>query len=624
MRGRLALSYVGLVAFSLAVTAFVVSLLINGFFLDRMRQDMSWQALLMDERIARERSPGQPLAPDVLQSIAVTVGKVSPVRITLMGSGGVVLADSWENPKLMENHADRLEMRTALSGQIGSAMRLSTTIGSNLFYVAVPAEQAQPEVAVIRLAVKLDSITAFVASVRATLLGVFLLVSLAGFVLSLRLAANVGRPVSELARTAGNLAQGDLTARALLDRAAPPDLRGLGQTLNSMAEKLERTVRDLAFEKSRMERVIANLSDAVVATASDGAISLFNPAAEHLFGLPAASAIGRRPIEAFQHHRLDALFRLAAEEGSSQVAEVELRRPDRLIRGVAVPILELGVGTGRGPAVVAVFHDLTEKSRAELLRREFIAAVSHELRTPVASLKAIAETLAAGAIEDRSATEGFLASMVAEADRLSRLVEDLLDLSRLEAGVLELRLQPLSINDLATSAASLFRDRAEAAGVTLELELEPAIPSVRGDHDRLLQVASNLIENAIKFTPPRGHVTVRTGTENQALPPEGTPPWTARAVRFEVADTGVGIDAADLPHVFDRFFRADRSRDRRTGGYGLGLAISRYLIEAHGGRIFVESQPGRGSTFWFILPAAGCPGAGPSIRPGPGGGGRFG
>ncbi len=596
LHGRLTLTYVGLVALSLAVTALVVGILVNGFFLDRMRQDLTWQARLIDERVARERSPaGVPLGSLHLQSLAITLGQVSLVRITLMDQKGVVLADSWENPGLMENHATRPEMRAALAGQVGSDTRRSKTVGADLFYVAVPAEQARPEVAVVRLAVKLDSITGFLLSVRATLLAVFFIVSLAGLVLSLRLAASVGRPVSELAAVAARLAEGDLAARAAPDPSAPPDLRALGQTLNGMADKLERTVRDLAFEKSRMERVIANLHDAVVAMGSTGLISLFNPAAERLFSTTATGAIGRRPMEVFQHHRLDALFRLAAEERRTQVADIELRRPDRLIHAVAVPVLE-GLGPDRTDAVairvtavVAVFHDMTEKSQAELLRREFVAAVSHELRTPVASLRALAETLAAGAIDDREAARGFLESMVSEADRLTRLVEDLLDLSRLEAGLLELRLQPTSLNALAASVEALFRERAEEAGISLVTELATGPVSVQGDPDRLLQVASNLVENAIKFTPRRGKVTVRTVVEED----HG---------RFEVADTGVGIDPADLPHVFDRFFRADRSRDRRTGGYGLGLAISRYLVEAHGGRIFAESRPDGGSTFSFILP----------------------
>jgi two-component system phosphate regulon sensor histidine kinase PhoR len=606
LRRRLTLTYVTLVVVALALSASLISVLVNRFFLDRLREDLTWQASVIDDRMARERRSDQVLTSVELQPVAAALGRVSPVRITIVDPAGKVLADSWEDPARMDGHAGRPEVRDALAGRIGSATRLSKTLGTRLFYVAVPADRTAPEVGVIRLAVKLDKISGFLATVRVWLLLVFLAVSCLGLLVSLRLADNVGRPLVYLKEAAGRLAAGELTARALVTPTDPPEIRELGQSFNSMAERLQGTIGDLAVEKTRMERIIANLSDAVVATGPDGRIVLLNPAAERLFLAGAEDAVGLRPMEFFRHHRIDALFRLAAEERSPHTADIDLRRPDRLLRGIAVPIRldtpqppagEPGVsravspaGTAGSAGVVAVFHDLTERSRTDLLRRNFVAAVSHELRTPVASLKALAETLAGGAFDDREAARGFLALMVGEADRLAHLVEDLLDLSRMEAGLLSLTCGSVRLNELAGQAAAAFAERVGAAGLALDRDLDPADPVVNGDPGRLLQVVSNLVENAVKFTPAGGRITLRTSTDGPA------------AV-FEVADTGVGIEAEDLPHVFERFFRADRSRDRRTGGFGLGLAIARYIVEAHNGRIFVASPgPGRGSRFWLAVP----------------------
>ncbi len=232
---------------------------------------------------------------------------------------------------------------------------------------------------------------------------------------------------------------------------------------------------------------------------------------------------------------------------------------------------------------------MTRQRQIETMRRDFISNVSHELRTPLAALKALTETLQGGALEDPPAAHRFLEQMETEVDSLSLMVSELLELSRIESGRVPLTLAPTRPIDIVTPAFERLYLQAERAGLTLTLECPEELPPVMADATRVQQVVVNLLHNAIKFTPSGGNVTVRAMQQD-------------RAVRFSVSDTGIGITAEDLSRIFERFYKVDRSR--ATSGTGLGLAIARHLVEAHGGRIWVESEVGKGSTFYFSIPLA--------------------
>ena len=335
-----------------------------------------------------------------------------------------------------------------------------------------------------------------------------------------------------------------------------------------------------AAERDRLATLLAELGDAVVFADRDGIVRLANPGAERM--LDAREIVGRRLVEVVRDHEiLEAIA--SARSGRETVTQVERDSPRRVLRIAAKPL-------GGGELLLAM-QDLTPLKRVESVRRDFVANVSHELRTPLASLKAMVETLQDGAIGDRSAARDFLARIHQEIDGLSQLVNELLSLSRIESGEERLDATAVSPYLLLTQSAARMGPLAERAGVRLAVDAAEELPAVNADPEQIGRVLTNLVHNALKFTPAGGSVTLGGSAD-------------AEQVLLSVRDTGVGIEEDELQRVFERFYKADRAR--ASGGTGLGLAIAKHIIQAHGGTIVATSEgPGRGSTFTLSLPRAG-------------------
>lgn len=331
-------------------------------------------------------------------------------------------------------------------------------------------------------------------------------------------------------------------------------------------------------ERDRLATLVAGLADAILIIDTADRVRLANPAAEQM--LAAGPLLGRRVVDVVRDHEvLDAIA--GARAGGEVIVQVERAQPQRLLR-VAARSLE-------GGELLVTLHDLSAVRRLETVRADFVANVSHELRTPIATLKAIAETLEGGAIDDRVVARDFVSRMQEEIDGLAQLVQELLSLARVESGADQLALADLPPELLLHETARRMAALAERAGVSLEVAADDDLPHVAADLDRIGQVLANLVHNAVKFTPPGGRVWLTAAR---------------RAERVEIAvhDTGAGIDAADIDRIFERFYKSDRSR--ATGGTGLGLAIAKHIVQAHGGEIRASSEgPGRGATFTFTLPA---------------------
>ena len=331
-------------------------------------------------------------------------------------------------------------------------------------------------------------------------------------------------------------------------------------------------------ERDRLATLVAGLVDAILIIDPGERVRLANPAAERM--LAAGPLIGRRVIEVVRDHEvLDAIVR--ARGGSEVIVQVERAEPQRLLRVVARRL--------EGGDLLVTIHDLSAVRRLETMRADFVANVSHELRTPIATLKAIAETLQGGAIDDRAAARDFVSRMQEEIDGLAQLVQELLSLARVESGADRLVLAEIDPTQLLRDAARRMSALAERADVALEVEAAVELPSVLADSERIGQVLANLVHNAVKFTAAGGRVSLSAAVA-------GT------QVELAVRDTGGGIDRADLDRIFERFYKSDRSR--ASGGTGLGLAISKHIVLAHGGEIRASSDgPGRGATFTFTLTA---------------------
>jgi two-component system phosphate regulon sensor histidine kinase PhoR len=387
------------------------------------------------------------------------------------------------------------------------------------------------------------------------------------------------RHLREATGTAAAFARGEFGARTTV---SDDELGELGVALNAAGAVIERTVGELRQERAQLEALLNASSDATVAVDTQSTVVYLNDAARHMFAGGAAGGTGRRFIEVVRDHDLHELVVAAAQHGERSVRVVAYGQAQRWLQATAVPIE--GAGSW---AALAVFHDLTEVRRLDSVRRDFISNVSHELRTPLAGIRAAAETLQEGAIDDRPAAIEFLGHIQRETDRMTQLVEELLELSRIESGAAPLNFAQLDANALVTDTVRRFARQAERAGIAIVAETGSQPLTIIGDAERLERALGNLVANALRFTPAGGTVTISA---------EGD----ATDAAVSVTDTGIGIEPEQQARVFERFYKADRGRG--SGGTGLGLAIFKHIVQAHEGSVAVESRPGRGSTFTMRLP----------------------
>jgi two-component system, OmpR family, phosphate regulon sensor histidine kinase PhoR len=401
------------------------------------------------------------------------------------------------------------------------------------------------------------------------------------FVAALQINARLVRRVTDVLN---RLADGDYAARA--DLLAGGELNQLSNAVNRLAERTERQVARRKRERDRFETVLHSMSDGVIMLDRRGYVALMNPSAERLLRSPADKALHESFVQVVRDYRLADVWQQCAQRHAEQTATVELSA-GFFLRISVTPFLR-----GASNGFLVLLQDLSHLYRLEAVRRDFVSNISHELRTPLASIKALVDTLRDGAMSDPPAAEHFLGRMEIEVDSMTQMVQELLELSRIESGQAPLRLFPSGLPYLIEPAVERLRPQATRAGVTLAVVLPEDLPQVMVDADRIRQVVINLVHNAIKFTPAGGYVTV-----------------TARVVHdgivVSVADTGIGIPAEDLSRIFERFYKADRARS--SGGTGLGLAIAKHTVQAHNGRLWVESTEGKGSTFSFTLPLVNLP-----------------
>lgn len=390
------------------------------------------------------------------------------------------------------------------------------------------------------------------------------------------------RTVQAVTDGARQLAAGQWNYRAAA--AATDETGELAAAFNAMADSLRATVQQLSDERNTLSAVLATMADGVIVTEPGGRVLMLNPAARELLNLHRDDAEGSRLIELVSDHEIHRLVTQCQTEQTRQQGEVAMLQPRRHLSAIATPLEE-----SSAPGVLLTLHDLTRIRQVETSQKEFVSNVSHELRNPMASIKAIVETLESGALSEPDVAADFLGRMRRDVDRINNLVNDLLELSRMESGQFVIAPEPGLLLPLALAVKGQFQETAAVKAVDLTIAVPEDLPLLMADGDKLSQVLVNLVENALKFTPPQGQVVIAA----RALPD-----W----VEVQVKDSGVGVAPQHLPHLFERFYKVDRSR--RDGGTGLGLAIVKQSVEAHGGRITAASREGEGCTFTFTIPRA--------------------
>lgn len=358
---------------------------------------------------------------------------------------------------------------------------------------------------------------------------------------------------------------------------------GLARAFNRMAAKHNEIVSLLTAERDRMALILSQMGDGILVVGANNQVTLINEAAKRILGV-SWQAQGHTLAEVVPDYELHELVQRSLQSGVQQNGALEPLRGSRFLGVVATPLETEGC--------LLLLQDLSQLRRLETVRRDFISNISHELRTPIAALKALAETLEEGAMQDPEVAQDFLGKMGAEADKLAQMVQELSELSRIESGDVRLEKKPFDVGEALALAVNRLKPQADRAGLTLDVDVPPELPTLNADRYRVEQVLINLIHNAIKFTPPEGHITVTAAKDNNAM-------------HVSVADSGIGIPRDDLPRIFERFYKVDKSR--AGGGTGLGLAIAKHAVEAHGGRIWAESVEGKGSTFHFAIPLTPSP-----------------
>jgi two-component system phosphate regulon sensor histidine kinase PhoR len=509
--------------------------------------------------------------------LARDLGKRANAEVTLIRKNGDILGDSLQQGDL-SRLAQRPEVRSALA--LGEALPGYTTlVDGHLLIVAVPFSRADELAGVARVALPLTEIDNARADLARTLSVATAMALAAAIVVSTLAAELASRTARSLTEVARRMAGGDLSTRARL--TGDDEFGELGRALDQLAKNLSRTLGELREERDRLGGILAGMQEGVLLLDRAGHIYVLNPSLREML-LVGPDSVGKTVLEVVRHAELKELLdqgRRSPEPVTREIDFGSLQPRRLLVRAAQLP--------GDQGGLLAVFVDVTEVRRLESVRREFVANVSHELRTPVTAVRSAAETLQNAAADDPVAARAFIGIIERNAERLHDLVEDLLDLSRIESRGLKLNIEPLEVDRVYDQVLSLFSERAAKRGTVLENEAQEELPRVLADRRALEHVLTNLVDNAVKYCP---NSTVRLC----AIARE-------QSVELQVVDNGPGIDARHLPRLFERFYRVDAGRSRDIGGTGLGLSIVKHMVEAMGGSVHVESKPGVGTKFGIVL-----------------------
>ena len=580
IRWRIGLPFILLILAVMLVLGVYISSFAKSSYLADLESHLHDEAALISDTV----KPQFLSSPNIqsVDALAKHWSEIVNARVTIIGADGTVLGESLEDRTKMDNHSTRPEILQARRNGWGSATRFSDTVRYDMLYVAVAAKQADQLLGFVRLALPLQSVQQNIRHIQWTIGIATLATGLLAAILAIWIANRTTRPLRELIQAADQMAAGKLDKRLIPN--THDEIGNLTHSFNEMAAQLSAEIKALNAERGRIIAVLNTMNDGVIIVDAENSIQLINPAALGMFNITETEALRQPIILVVRQFQLDELLTLCHKTNQTQTTILEIPARQQYLQATATPLGEALPGN-----TLLLFQNLTRLRRLETIRQDFISNISHELRTPLASLKALTETLQEGALEDPPAAKRFLGRMETEVDAITQMVEELLELSRIESGRVPLSLALTPAHEMIAQAVERLITQAERAGLAIEIQCPDSLPKVLADLKRLVQVIVNLLHNAIKFTPPGGQITLSARQQNNL-------------VLLSVQDTGVGIPADDLARIFERFFKSDRARS--GGGTGLGLAIARHLVEAHGGTIWAESIEGRGSTFYFTVPVA--------------------
>jgi len=579
---KLMVSYLVITLITLFTVGIAISQLFANYFYTSKERELALRGYRMARFVAANLEKGQTQPLDSTFKMVVTSWDIQLEAISkenlLQGESG------FRGPPQMWLTAEEAER--VLRGEVVSKRGFSQRFEQAMLSVTVPVQTNNGVVGALVLSAPVSGLTATVNAVRLLILyaaaGAVVLSVLLGYWLS----RSISRPLSQMSAVTREMARGNF--RQLVEVTSGDEVGRLAEDFNHLAGSLEQTISALSREKGKIENILTNMTEGVLAVNGPGRVILANQAVSRTLGVKPAEILDRRLSEVPCCPGLAGLFSAVIESGKPRSAEFETNGGKAFVLAHLAPLREAGGGSY---GAVGVLQDITELRKLELLRRDFVANVSHELRTPLTSIQGFLEALLDGTISESQAKERYLKVIHGETLRLNRLIHELLDLALIESGKVRWDINPIDVSSLVSRVLLKLKPQMEQRQVVVEPGVPGNLPPMLGNEDRVEQVLTNLVENAVRYSPPGSAITVR------AAELEGT-------ITVEVADRGPGIPPEDLPYIWERFHRVEKSRSRSLGGTGLGLAIVKQIIVAHGGRVNVRSEAVRGSTFSFTLGAA--------------------
>ena len=569
---------------------FAAGMIYLHFGLSAQLMEQAGENLARNARLARRQLISSP-SPEAqgyrMDELADEIGRALGVQVTVISASGRLLADSGLAPgasEREESRADRPEVIAARKKGMGSSVRRSPRGEGDLLYLALPINAGPLSGGVIRLAMSLREIEETIGKMRGLLLVTCAFAFLLAVAVSFGAGVIVRRGFDEVYNAVEKISRGDFSYRIASRRR--DELGELARTMDRLASEVEAHLDELRNERDRLEAILEGMTEGVMVTNASGDILLVNSAFRDFFpSLPEFEDGTPIPLEAVRSTEVqDAVRGMLSRSASRMEREVEV-----------LPARTLTLHAKRERAekesnLVLVFHDITEVKRLAGIRREFTANVSHELRTPLTAIQWASQTLEVTAHSDPEATRRFASTINRHARRLSALVEDLLELGRIESKEEHVRPEEVSIRSAMDSVAHTLAPVVEKKGVHLDMEVPEEADHVWADPAALERILINLAENGVNYSSEGSRISV-----SGALREDGF-------IEVSVADQGDGIPPEHLPRIFERFYRVDSARSRENGGTGLGLSIVKHLVQEMGGDVWVESAPGRGSTFRFTIP----------------------
>ncbi|HED31954.1 MAG TPA: HAMP domain-containing protein [Prosthecochloris aestuarii] len=579
---RLGLVFGAIIFFTVAISYFYLGGQLRKLFYDGLKNELYKQLEL--NRQLFDTIPADWSDIGSSDQWADNVGAALEVRVTLISLKGEVIGDSYISPdrlRFVENHLNRPEVQGALTSGFGESTRFSETIGENMLYLAVPLGKEKPY-SVLRFAKPLHEIRRLEAELRKGIEGALFWSLLLSLLFGSLTAFLLSSPLRNIASAAEHFIHGDFSARLTIKRN--DEIGQLARAFNFMSDEMKR----MNQQKEWFKAVFSSIREAIIVTDPKGRLMLANPAACRLFGIERMDnnrAVQGRKVTSAQ---LQYLFERVGNAPGPVVKEemqIMTEKGERVLKVSAVPVLKDNYSEG----TVYVLNDITRLRNLERIRRDFVSSVSHELRTPLTSIRGYTETLLEGAIDDRENARHFLSIIHKESEQLTALINDVLDLSRIESGKIEYRFGPVSLSDVVDTTLKLFSRSLESKGIRPDVRIPEHLVPVYADRHYLELVIRNLVDNAIKYVADEnGRIRLTAYRDGQK-------------VKLEVEDNGAGIPQKDLDRVFERFYRVDKARSRQIGGTGLGLSIVKHIVLAHNGTIEVRSRLNLGSVFTVTL-----------------------